>query len=146
MVQGINERYATASNGRGAGAPVSLDDVAIDRDGVFTESGQINSRAQGAADQALYFDGAAALLASGSFTAHSAASGTGQHAVFGGDPAFTFPPQEWGHLVFDGGGTDNFGVSELHQHGAFGVAGIVAGDSNISGLLGRSAAWTHSVS
>ena len=146
MVKGIHQCHAAAGNGRCAGTAIGLYDVAIDGDGVFPEGGQIDCGTQGAADQALDFNGAAALFAAGGFPTHAAAGGARQHAVFGGDPALAFAPQERGYLVFDGGGADNLGVAEFHQHRTFGVAGVIAGNSDISGLFGRSAAWTHSVS
>ena len=77
MVQRIHKRHAATGNRSGAGATVGLDDIAVDGDGMLAQGAQVNRCAQGTADQALDFHGAAALLAAGSFPPHAAAGGTG---------------------------------------------------------------------
>ena len=72
MIQGIYQGHTAAGDGRGAGAAIGLDNVAVDGDAVLAQCAQINGGAQGAADQALDFDGASALFAACGFAAHAA--------------------------------------------------------------------------
>ncbi len=81
-----------------ARAAIGLDDVAVDRDLALAERCQIDHGAQRAADQALDFLGAAALLAGGCFARHALAGGARQHAVFGRHPALAGVAQPWRRL------------------------------------------------
>jgi hypothetical protein len=58
-----------------------------------------------------------------------------QHAVFGGYPALIFAAQPWRQAVFDAGGAEYAGVTEGNQHGAFGMAGVVALDRDVAQLI-----------
>ena len=134
---------AAAGDGGGAGAAVGLDDVAVDDDAVFAQGAEVDGGAQGAADEALDFDGAAALFAAAGFAAHAVAGGAGEHAVFGGDPALALAFEEGWDLVFHAGGADDLGVAEFDEHGAFGVLGVMSCHPDIAKLVGVSGAWTH---
>jgi hypothetical protein len=56
----------------------------------------MSSAAQGAADQALDFQGATALLATAGFALVTLAGGARQHAVLGGQPAWPWPLRKRG--------------------------------------------------
>jgi hypothetical protein len=49
-------------------------------------------------------------------------------------------PLEAGHLFFDGGGAQHAGVTELDQHRAFGVLGVLAGQAHVAQLRNAAAA------
>src|SRR5690606_18516153 len=97
----------------GAGAAVRLDDIAVDLDAAFAEFFQVDDSAQAAADQTLYFLGAAGLLALCSFTLHAAASGTWQHAVFRRNPALVLAAQERRQFFINAGGAQYVGIAEF---------------------------------
>src|SRR5690606_16269615 len=92
--------------------------------------------AQRAADQALDLKRAAALFAAGGLAVAAGVGGAGQHAVFGGHPAFALAAQEAGHAVLHAGGAQHPGLAEAHQHRAFGVAGVAAFKAHFAQLAG----------
>ena len=144
MVQRIHQSHTAAGDGSGTGAAVSLDDIAVDSDAVLTECFHINGGPQGATNQALDFNRAATLFAPGGFTAHAAAGRAGQHAIFGGDPALALAAQKRRHFVFHRRCADDFGIAKLNQYRALGMAGELAGDSDVARLFWRSSARSHS--
>jgi hypothetical protein len=114
--QGIAQGDHGAGDGRGAGTAVGLDHVAVDVQGDVAELAHVQRGAQGAADQALDFQGAATLLATAGFTLVTLAGGARQHAVFGGQPALALALEEARHAVFDADRADDLGVTELDQY------------------------------
>ncbi|MNZ75518.1 hypothetical protein D3C78_939960 [compost metagenome] len=133
------ERNPCAGDGSGAGAAIGLDDVAVDADLAFAECLQINNGAQRAADEALDFLRAAALLAGGGFALHALMGGARQHAVFGGDPALAAVAQPWRRLFFQAGGDEHMRVAEFYQTGTFGMFREIALEGNLAHLVGFSA-------
>jgi hypothetical protein len=119
----LRQRDKAAGDGGGAGAAIGLQHVAIDHDLALAQRRQVAHRAQGAADQALDFLGAAGLLAGGGLAAHAVMGGAGQHAIFRRDPALARALQEGRGLFLEAGGDQHMGVAELGQAGAFGMAG-----------------------
>jgi hypothetical protein len=116
---GVMERHARAGNARGAGAPVGLQHITIDPNGVFAEGHRPHRRAKGAADQALNFLASPARtvpLARGAL-----ARGARQHRVLGGDPAFASPFLERRRASFDARGAMDECPSEANQTGSLGV-------------------------
>ncbi len=67
--EAIGKRHPCAGDRGGAGSTVRLNDIAVDGDLALAERLQVDDRAQRAADQALNFHGAAALLAGSSLAA-----------------------------------------------------------------------------
>ena len=87
FAEGEGEGDAGSGDGGGAGASVGLEDVAVEDDGALAEGVHVDDGAQGAADEALDFVGAAADLAAFGFARGAGEGGAGEHAVLGGDPA-----------------------------------------------------------
>ena len=129
----------------GAGAAVGLDHVAVDLDGALAERRQVDHRAQGAADQALDFLGAARLLAARGLAVHARVGGARQHAVFGGHPALPAALEKGRHFFLDAGGAQHPGVAAFDQHRAFGVAGVVTRNADCAQLVGLAIAGPHNV-
>jgi hypothetical protein len=109
-------------------------------------SRQIDNGAQRAADQALDFQRAAALLAGGGLAAHAVAGRARQHAVFGRHPALAAPCAARRNPLFEAGGAQHMGVAELDQAGALGVFGHAALETDCPHLICFPARWTHIVS
>src|SRR3569623_80945 len=143
VAHGVNQRDVAARDGRGAGAAVGLEDVAIDGDGALAQRRRIHHGPQRAADQALDFHGAAALLALRGLALGALAGGARQHAVFGGDPAAAVAFDPARHAVFDAGGAQHPSVAEFDEHRSFGVFGVVTGKFDDTKIAGLSAAGTH---
>jgi hypothetical protein len=138
-LQAVVERNpATGDRGR-ARAAIGLDDVAVDGDLLFAERFEIDDGAQGAADQALDFLGAAALLSGSGFALHAVACGARQHAVFGGDPALAAVAQPRRRLFFQARGAQHMGVAELDEAGTFGMFGEIALERDLAHLVQLSA-------
>jgi len=135
--------YEGAGDGRGAGAAIGLQHVAVQVDGEFAQRGQIEHRAHRAADQALDFLGAPGLLAAGGFTVRARVGGARQHAVLGGDPAFATALLVGWHLGQHAGGAQHLGVAKGTQDSTFGVTGVVAGQSNRAQRIGCASAGSH---
>ena len=114
----------------GAGAAVGLDHIAIQRNRALTEQLQIEYRAHGAANQALDFLGAPALLAFGGFAVAAGVSGARQHAVFRSHPTLAATALVRRHALFHRGGAQDFGAAKSDQHRAFGMRGVGAGDGD----------------
>ncbi len=119
-----------AGDACGAGAAIGLQHVAVEINRSFAKLFQIEHRAHRAADQALDFLRAAALLAAGGFPVAAGVRGARQHAVFGRHPAFAAALLVAGNSFLDGSGAQHPCAAELDQHRAFGVNGVVAGDAH----------------
>src|SRR5690606_31566327 len=117
-----------------------LEDVAVQGDGALAEPGAVDAGAQGAADQALDLERAAALLAAGGLAVAAGVGGARQHAVFGGHPAFALAAQESRYALFHARGAQHPGVAEADQYRAFGVAGVAAFQAHLAKLSGGAAA------
>src|SRR5690606_39218142 len=107
--------------------------------GVLAELLQVDRGAQRAADQALDFQCAAALLAAAGLAIVTRMGAARQHAVLGGDPALALALEEARYVLVHRRGAQYLGVAELHQYAAFSVAGVLAGKANISKLVGLTA-------
>ncbi|MCY1430580.1 hypothetical protein D9M71_465300 [compost metagenome] len=140
--QRVDQRHGGAGDRGGAGAAVGLDHVAVDVQGVLAELGQVQRRAQGAADQALDFQGAPALLAAAGLALVTLAGGARQHAVLGGQPALALALEEARDSRLGADGADHLGIPEFDQHRTFGMLGVVAGDTDGAQLVGGTAAGT----
>ena len=137
------QRDPAAGDRRGARAAVGLDDVAIDDDLALAELGQVDDRAQRAADQPLDFLGAARLLALGRLAVAAGVGGAGQHAIFGRHPALALAAQEGRHLVLDARGAQHPGVAEADQARAFGMAGEAGLETKLAHLIGGASGRAH---
>jgi len=115
---------------------VGLQHVAIEVDGAFAQRFQVEHRAQRAANQALDFLGAAALLAPGSLAVTAGVGGAGQHAVLGRDPALAAALLVAGHLFLHGSGAQHAGIAKFDQHRALGMDGVAPGDAHRAQLVG----------
>ena len=130
------ERHEGARDGGGAGAAVGLDDVAVEPDRALAQAAQVGDGAQGAADEALDFVGAAAGASFADLARGSRQCGTGKHAVFAGDPTFAAVAQELRDGFFDRGGADYAGIADFDEGGAFGGVDVVGRDENGTELVG----------
>src|SRR5450830_5108 len=140
--QRVNECNHGTGNGGSTRAAVGLDHVAVDVQGHVAQLGHVQGRAQRTADQALDFEGAAALLATAGFTLVTLASGARQHAVLGGQPTLALTLEEPRYAVFDADGADHLGIAKLDQYRSLGVFGVVAGDADRAELIGSATTWT----
>jgi hypothetical protein len=100
LVHRVLRRDERAGDGGGARAAVGLQHVAVQVDGALAQLLEVEHRTHGAADQALDFLGAAALLAARGFAVAAGVGGARQHAVFGRDPAFAAALFVAGHFFF----------------------------------------------
>ncbi|MNV73049.1 hypothetical protein D3C71_1661790 [compost metagenome] len=90
--------------------------------GAFTQCAHVEHGAQAAADQALDFLRAAALLAARGFAVTARMRRARQHAVFRRDPAFALALQKRRYFFQHAGGAQHVRVARLHQYRPFGVA------------------------
>jgi hypothetical protein len=79
----------------------------------LAKSFEIEDAAQGSTNQSLNLLSTSALLAPGSFAIRSGVGGAGQHAVFGGYPAFTRAFLMGGYLLENACGAKNLGVPKF---------------------------------
>src|SRR5271166_6766571 len=100
---GQRQRDKATGDGGSASASVGLQDVAIDHDAAFAQSGEIDDSAQGTADQSLDFMRAPGGSPLGHLALRPRGGGARQHGVLRGDPAFAASPQEWRNTFFHGG-------------------------------------------
>ena len=70
--------------------------------------------------------------------------GSGQHAVFGGDPATALPLEKARHPFLHRGRAKDFGIPETDQHRALGVFGITSVQAHRPKLCSEPAAGTAS--
>src|SRR5690606_28096415 len=115
-------------------------DVAIQGDGALAERGTVDASAQAAPDQALDLHGAPALPAARRFALGALAGCARQHAVLGGEPAFTLAAQEGGDLFLDAGRAQHAGVAKRNQYRSFGMPGVATFEGDGAQLIGRAAA------
>ncbi len=113
------------------------------RDLALAEAGEIDHGAQAAADQALDFLGAAALLAAGGLAVGAGMGGARQHAVFRRDPALAGIAQEGRHPLLHRSGAEHMGVAELGQARAFGVDGHAGFEHDRAQLVRGAAGSSH---
>ena len=117
------ERHVAAGNGRGAGAAVGLQDIAVHPDGAGAQFLQVDGGAHGPADEALDFLGAPVNLALGDVALFALQGGVGEHRVFGRDPApgdaLLLHPARHGFL--DRHAADHARVAPFDQRRAGGV-------------------------
>ncbi len=135
FVEGQGKRGGSAGDGGGAGAAVGLEDVAIENDGALAEDAEVHDGAQGAADEALDFVGAATDLAALGLARCAGERGAGKHGVLGGDPAFAAVAEPGGHGLLDGGVAKDAGVAELDENGAFRGGDEVWGEADGAELV-----------
>lgn len=139
-IEGDGESSAGSGDGRGARTAVGLEDVAIEDDGALAERLQIDDSTQGAADEALDLMGAAPDFAALGLAGRAGESGTGQHAVLGGNPAAATVAEPGGNALLHGGIAENAGVPSLDENGAFGDLGPAWGEAHGAQLVRRAAA------
>src|SRR5450830_365622 len=140
--QGVDQSNHGAGDGRGAGAAVGLDHIAVDIQGHIAQLGHVQRGTQRTADQALDLQGPAALLAAAGLTLVTLAGGARQHAVLGGQPTLALALEETRYAVLDTDRADHFGITKLDQYGSLGVFGVVAGDADRAKLIGSATTWT----
>ncbi|CAI8791322.1 hypothetical protein EMIT047CA2_10247 [Pseudomonas soli] len=140
--QGVAQSDHGAGDRGSAGAAVGLDHVAVDVQGDVAELAHVQRGAQGAANQALDLEGAAALLATAGLALVTLAGGARQHAVLGGQPTLALAFEEAGNTVLDADRADDLGVTELDQNRSFGVLGVVASNADRAELIGGATTWT----
>ena len=141
LIDGEGQGDHRTGDGRGAGAAVSLEHIAVQGDGALAQLGQVNGLTQAAANQALDFNAAAVLLDAVALLA--LAGGRGQHGVFRRDPALILAPQEGRHALLHRGGADHAGIAGGNQAGARRRADKIGLNGNRTGLLRQSAIITH---
>src|SRR6202043_363742 len=139
----VGERDPGAGDRGGAGAAIGLQHVAVDRDLALAEGFEVDASAQRAADQALDFDGAAALLAGGRLAPGALQRCPRQHAVFGGDPAAALALEPWWQTFFQRGRDQHMGIAELDHAGTFGIFDHAAFQRHGAQFIRRTAAWPH---
>ena len=130
LAEGEGKGDAGSSDGRGAGAAVGLEDVAVEDDGALAESLHVDDAAQGTPDEALDLVGSASDLAALGLAGGAGEGGAGEHAVLGGDPAAAGVAEPAGDALLDGGVAENAGVAGLHEDGAFGGADVAGGEAD----------------
>jgi hypothetical protein len=139
-VEGDGERGASSGDGRGACAAVGLEDIAIENDHALAEGLEVDDGAQGAADEALDFVGAASDLSALGFARGAGEGGAGEHAVFGCDPATTAVSQPCRDALFHCGVAEDAGVAEFDENGAFGCADVMRDEADGAERVGGAVA------
>ena len=139
MCDGISQRDIGAGDGGGAGTAISLEDVAVELDGVLTQLAQVHGGAQGAADETGNFMRTALDLALHGLARHALVRCGRQHGVLGSKPAFAGVLLKARDAKLDGRGAHDAGVAELDEDGACRVGREIAGDANRAQLIERAA-------
>lgn len=137
--QAVVQSNPAARDGSGSRAAVRLDDVAVDGNLLFPKRAQVHHGAKRAADQALDFLGAPALLAGRSFALHPITGRARQHAVFGRHPALAAVAKPCRRLLLKARGAEDVGVAEADEAGPFRMFREVALEGNLAHLVGFSA-------
>ena len=132
---GVGQGHVGAGDRRGAGTAVGLQDVAVKRDRVLTQSGHIDDAAQAAADEAGDLVGAAPDLAAHGLTAGALGARPRQHRVLGGHPALAAALAPARNPLGEGGGAQDTGASECHEDRSLGVVEPVAGHGHGAQLV-----------
>ena len=134
-----DQRDVGAGDRRCARAAISLQHIAVERDGALAQGAAIDAGAQRPTDETLDFERPSALFAARGFAIAAAVGGARQHAVFGRDPTLALAAHEARHLVVDAGVAQHAGFAERHQHRALGVEGVRPFDPDRTQLLGSTA-------
>ena len=140
-VNSEGQGHHRAGDGRGAGAAVGLQHIAVQGDGALAQLGQVDGLAQAAADQPLNLHAAAILLDAVALLALT--GGRGQHGVFRRDPALPLALEEGRHTLLHRGGADHTRVAGGDQAGACGGTHKIRLNDHGSSLFGQSAINTH---
>ena len=123
LLNGEARREISARDRGRAGAPVGLQDVAVDPQCIVAELLQIDDGAERAADEALDLDRAAVELPAGDVARLSLKRAVGQHGILGRQPAaghaLLAHPRR--HLRLDGRGADDLGAAKPRQHRTGGI-------------------------
>src|SRR5690606_31761693 len=136
---GVGDRQVGARDRGGAGATVSLQDVAVYLDRVLPQQGVVDGRPQRPADQPRDLLGAAAGAALDGFARAAGVRGPGQHRILRGDPALTgVAPPAW-HPGGERGHAQHAGAPELHETGTLSVVLPTPVEADRSQLVGGSA-------
>src|SRR5215472_11987769 len=143
FLHGQPQRHESSRNGSRAGAAIGLNDVAIESNGSLAQLLEIDHSTQRASDQALDLVRASALPSPRSFARSTGQRRSRQHAVFGGDPAFTRALQERGHGFIDGSRANHPRVSNLNQGGALSGRDEIGRDVHGPHLLGGAVVGTE---
>jgi hypothetical protein len=130
FAEGKRQGDAGSGDCGGAGSSIGLKNVAVEDNGALAESLHVDDAAEGAADEALDLVGAAADLAAFALACGTGEGCSGEHAVFGGDPATAGVAKPARDALFDGGVAEDAGVPGLHEDGAFGHRDVVGGDAD----------------
>ncbi|OIQ68746.1 hypothetical protein GALL_496560 [mine drainage metagenome] len=125
-------RHKGPRDGSGTRTAIGLDNVAIDVQRALAQSVKIDCRAQGTSNQALNLLGAAGLFAARSLPVHACAGGTGQHAVFGGQPALILALEKAGYFFYYAGGADDLRIAATDQHRTFRMFGVMPNNLDIT--------------
>ena len=121
--------------GRGAGAAVGLQDVAVERDRVLAERGEVDARAQRPADQPADLVRTAADAALHRLAVAAGVRGRRQHRVLGGDPAEPGPLAPARHALGHARRAQHLRLAELDEHRARRVLLETPGDGHRAELV-----------
>src|SRR3954452_8943823 len=102
-IERAHRGHVRAANRRATGAPVGLEDVAVEPQRPFAERLEVGDRADGAADQPLDLDGPPLLLAARGLPLDALAGGGRQERVLRGDPAAALVAEPARHVLVDHG-------------------------------------------
>ncbi len=141
VAAGERQRDEATRDRGGACAAIGLQNVAVDRDLVFAEGGEIDDGAQRAADQALDFLRAAGLLAGSRFAAAARMRGAWQHAVFGRHPACALTLHPARNTLFPARGAQDMRIAELGKARAFGIARHAGFQADVAQLVEGASGW-----
>ena len=146
--QGVGERDAGTCDGRGAGAAIGLQDIAVDLHGAFAETLGVDGGPERTTNQSLDLNASAALFAARCFTVRARVGGCGKHAVFRGHPTPAPPAQERRNPGFDTRGANHLRVAELDKDRARGMLREIPAENHRSELVRRTttrAVYIHGV-
>ena len=112
----VGQRDVAAGHRGGAGAPVGLQHVAVDDDGVLAERLVVDAGPERAADQPGYLLGPAAQAALDRLAVTAGVGRPRQHRVLGGNPAEPAAAPPARHILGDARRAQHPGPAELDQH------------------------------
>jgi hypothetical protein len=135
VAEGLHQGHEGPRDGRGAGAAVRLNHVAVHPEGSLTQALQVHHRPQGPPDEALDLVGAAGRAAPAGLPLDAAGGGAGEHAVLRGDPALTLAFEKGRDAVFHADRAHHLGVTHLDEGGALGVPQESWGDGHRAQLV-----------
>ena len=134
-VHRVGQRDVRAGDRRRAGAAVGLQHVAVERDGVLAERGQVDAGPQRPADQPGDLVGTPADPTTDRLPVAAFVGRGRQHGVLGGEPAEPRPLAPAGHPAGDRGRAQHLGAAELDQDGSGRVRLIAAGECDRAQLV-----------